>query len=107
MARLIDADALKAEIERYADSEETKSITNTGGSIMSWEHRQVLMAITAMKSVFNIMDDMPTINVVLCKDCKWWEKQADSPQGRCFLNHTYPTGGWFCGNGRERREGDE
>ena len=38
--------------------------------------------------------------IVRCKDCDWWTKQEDSPQGRCALLQMYPTGGWFCGNAR-------
>lgn len=45
------------------------------------------------------------VPVVRCKDCKWWTKQEKSIQGRCALTGTYPTGGWYCGNGE--REDDE
>lgn len=38
--------------------------------------------------------------VIRCEDCKWWTKQSDSLQGRCELFHHYPTGGWYCANGR-------
>ena len=40
------------------------------------------------------------IEVVRCKDCEWWTKQEDSAQGRCALLSIYPTGAWYCGNGR-------
>ena len=39
--------------------------------------------------------------VVRCKDCEWWTKQQDSAQGRCELMGIYPTGYWYCGNGRK------
>lgn len=42
--------------------------------------------------------------IVRCQDCKWWTKQSDSPQGRCELFHHYPTGGWYCANGRREDE---
>lgn len=74
--RLIDAEALKAAIERYADVEETKSIIETGGSIMSWEHRQVLQSIAALMCAIKIVDECPTVDavdVVRCKNCKFWE----------------------------------
>lgn len=41
-------------------------------------------------------------DIIRCKDCDWWTKQEDSPQGRCALLQMYPTGGWFCGNARRR-----
>ena len=40
------------------------------------------------------------VEVVRCKDCEWWTKQEDSAQGRCGLMGIYPTGYWYCGNGR-------
>ena len=42
------------------------------------------------------------VEVVRCKDCRWWTKQEKSIQGRCALTGTYPTGGWYCGNGERR-----
>ena len=44
------------------------------------------------------------IKVVRCKDCEWWTKQQDSAQGRCALLQIYPTGAWYCGNGRRTEE---
>ena len=38
--------------------------------------------------------------VVTCSDCKWWTKQESSLQGRCELLQMYPTGTWFCANGK-------
>lgn len=43
------------------------------------------------------------VEVVRCKDCKYWEKQIDSIQGKCVLGGHYPTGRWYCANG-DRRE---
>ena len=43
--------------------------------------------------------------VVRCKDCVWWTKQEDSAQGRCVLMGIYPTGAWYCGNGRRAEDG--
>lgn len=42
--------------------------------------------------------------IIRCKDCDWWTKQEDSPQGRCALFRMYPTGRWFCGNARRREK---
>ena len=38
--------------------------------------------------------------VVTCGECKWWTKQEASLQGRCELLKMYPTGAWFCANGK-------
>ena len=56
--------------------------------------------------VIEMIDAIPSADVapvVRCKDCRWWAKQEKSIQGRCALNGTYPTGGWYCANG-ERKE---
>lgn len=39
------------------------------------------------------------VEIVRCKDCKWWDKKENSLQGYCYLGQGYPTGGWYCGNG--------
>ena len=43
--------------------------------------------------------------LIRCKDCDWWTKQADSVQGRCELLGMYPAGGWYCVNARRRTDG--
>lgn len=56
--------------------------------------------------IVETLKDLPPADVepvVRCKDCRWWAKQEKSIQGRCALNGTYPTGGWYCANG-ERKE---
>ena len=40
--------------------------------------------------------------LILCKDCEYWEKAENSLQGRCCLLQMYPTGEWFCGNGKRK-----
>ena len=55
---------------------------------------------TAVMRIEQLPSAQPEI--VRCKDCDWWTKQEDSPQGRCALLQMYPTGGWFCGNARRR-----
>lgn len=44
------------------------------------------------------------VQVVRCKDCKYWTKQTDSAQGKCELLDHYPTGRWYCANGEEEGE---
>ena len=42
------------------------------------------------------------VQVVRCKDCKWWTKQEASLQGRCDAYGMYPTGEWYCAMGERR-----
>ena len=84
--RLIDADKL--------ESGEVIIPTENGG----YEYVEVFY-----KDDVDNAPSVDAVEVVRCKDCKWWTKQSDSPQGRCELFHHYPTGGWYCANGGERR----
>ena len=56
------------------------------------------------RALVDIIKELPSAQpeIIRCKDCDWWTKQEDSPQGRCALLQMYPTGGWFCGNARRR-----
>lgn len=71
----------------------------------------VLFALVGTGYQSNAIDairDVPTadvVEVVRCKDCKWWTKQADSVQGRCALSGHYPTGAWYCANGERSENG--
>jgi len=62
---------------------------------------------------------LPTIEIVRCKDCKWWEKKEDSTLGYCnavkhwhFSDHleiqiySRYEPDFFCADG-ERRSEDE
>lgn len=87
--RLIDADALIEDIKSFWDWDSIDGITST----------------TVLKQTITDISHAPTIDavpVVWCKDCKWWTKQEKSIQGRCALNGTYPTGGWYCANGERK-----
>lgn len=55
-------------------------------------------------SVIRVIEAIPAADVrpvVTCAECKWWTKQEASLQGRCELLQMYPTGAWFCANGKE------
>lgn len=45
--------------------------------------------------------------VVLCRNCDFWDKQKDSAQGRCALHRSYPTGAWFCADGKPKEQQEE
>lgn len=49
-----------------------------------------------LKELKRLREESP--QVTRCRDCGWWEKQADSLQGRCSLLGIYPTGSWYCAN---------
>ena len=55
------------------------------------------------------IDELPSVQpeVIRCKDCKWWDKQEMSLQGRCSLLQMYPTGEWYCGNAKLRGDSDD
>ena len=43
------------------------------------------------------------VEVIRCKDCKYWTKVPGTNQGLCRLLKIHPTGAWYCANGK--REG--
>lgn len=56
-----------------------------------------------MGTAIEIIESLPAADVrpvVTCAECKWWTKQEASLQGRCELLQMYPTGAWFCANGK-------
>ena len=55
-----------------------------------------------LDELLEIAESLP----IHCKDCEYWEKAENSLQGRCCLLQMYPTGEWFCGNGK-RKENKE
>ena len=54
-----------------------------------------------------LVHENDNVDVVRCKDCEWWTKQKDSAQGKCELLGTYPTGGWYCANGKRKGKSNE
>lgn len=87
--RLIDADALAQALHE-------------AGTVMGQPH-------FLCRTVYECINNAPIVDavtVVRCKDCKWWTKQENSIQGRCALAGIYPTGGWYCGNGRREEDNE-
>ena len=92
--RLIDADAFKEYLRKG---------TEANADIIP--QRLVDTVLDIMDGIMLDIDEQPTVDavpVVRCKDCRWWTKQEKSIQGRCALTGTYPTGGWYCGNGERK-----
>lgn len=86
MSKYIDVDLLKSKIPEV-EPDETE-----------WCPSCKMMS---KNQVEEIIDSIEPIDVVLCRDCKWWTKYDDSPQGHCMLMKMSPTSGWFCANGRK------
>lgn len=87
--RRIDANQMLKNIELLARHEDTF-------------RRSVILGVA------QTIRNAPTIDaieIVRCKDCKYWEKQKDSAKGCCLLSGNYPTGGWYCADGKRRDEG--
>ena len=68
---------------------------NKNCQFLAKHQKTIVDSCTAYKDATNIVE------VVRCKDCEWWTKQENSAQGRCSLLGIYPTGYWYCGNGRK------
>lgn len=71
--------------------------------------RAEMAAVGTPKLVFDgasrMIERMPAADafeVVRCMDCENWTKMHDSAQGKCWLTGDYPTGSWYCANGRKK-----
>lgn len=87
MARYIDVEPLEDKLKEH---------------IRKTESELMLGALSTFLRVLDITPTADAVPVVRCRDCRWWTKQEKSIQGRCALTGTYPTGGWYCGNGERR-----
>ena len=78
---------------------------------------KLIEKVDAIKSIIMVPSAQPEI--VRCKDCKWWEKQEDSPLGYCnAVKHCHYSRHWeiqiyrryepdfFCADGERRSEDD-
>ena len=111
MSRLIDADALIADIEkRYCkDCERRKGVK--GGKVrMLYEIGEAPCRACGTMDAMDEIDNAPTIeavNVVRCSECQYWnpptyEEQEDgSTVGHCTaaLNGQQTDAYWFCADG--------
>lgn len=50
------------------------------------------------------IDAIESKKIIRCKDCRFWAKEKDSLQGRCFLGKGYPTRSYFCGSAQRKDE---
>ena len=93
--RLIDADKLIGKLKELRDIwvgfEESHSFGT--GMYQAYD--------TAVDEV-NETPTVDAVKVVRCKDCKYWEKQQYSYQGRCWRLEMYPTGAWYCASGKRK-----
>lgn len=85
----------------------------------SEEHQAWYKAEDVYKALNNLPSAQPTIEIVRCRECRWWDKKDDSPLGYCHaakhchysrhweiqIYRTYPAD-FFCADG-ERRSEDE
>ena len=58
------------------------------------------LLIDAMIKVTQDASAVDAIEVVRCRDCKFWTGTQDCLQGKCLLTGEYPTGAWYCANGK-------
>ena len=69
-----------------------------------------LFPIVKQYNVDGVIEAFPAADVrpvVTCRDCRFWTKQEASCQGYCELLGMFPTGAWFCGNGRKAEEAEK
>ena len=76
--RLIDADKLKEYIDNIF--------------VVSWEHDYDGGFKDACVEILNAIEDAPTIEIIRCGECKYWEESQYYPE---FMVCTYVKGATF------------
>ena len=100
MSRYIDADALKKDVARLHvlnDEAEIRRAYEYNPHATSTDFEETLV------SVFDAIEDAPSIDIVRCKECKhWWNEYGDSA---CMLHSDFTVSADdFCSYGE--REGE-
>lgn len=86
----------------------------------TWKEPSYSDPLNALTEVRDRLKALPTIEIVRCKDCRWWDKEEDSPLGYCHAaKHCHYSRHWeiqiyrryepdfFCADGERRDENDE
>lgn len=91
MPRLIDADTF---------------IAQHCGACKYFKANGICVAEQSLCRSVRIVNELPTIDVVRCKQCKFWDiEHPDSGQGWCPLIVGYRRGNWYCAAG-ERKDNE-
>lgn len=88
--RLIDADELRQRFIKRIQPLIGKDNSKERHEYMSW-----------LRSV-RLLDDMPTVEIVRCKDCKYWE--VDNDVGFCTRTEDCWNADDFCSRGEKKDE---
>lgn len=85
----------------------------------TWEEPSYSDPLNVLTEVRDRLNALPTIEIVRCKDCKWWEKKEDSTLGYCnavkhwhFSDHleiqiySRYEPDFFCADGERRSENE-
>ena len=95
--RLIDANALQLEPDPWGGMNGVICLGRSGGKTMA----------TVQAALKRMIDNAPTVDaveVVRCKDCKYWE---DGYFGYCTKIHSAMEYDAFCSNGERKDNGKE
>lgn len=97
--RLVDADALLSELEKYND-------------LSAREKNEYLFGLQQrLETCIDVVEDAPTVDaveVVRCKDCKHYRPYAGVADGYCHMAEWYKRYQYendFCSRG-ERKDGE-
>lgn len=43
------------------------------------------------------------LEIIRCRDCKWWTNQSTTLQGKCKLHGLNPMPEWYCASGEANK----
>ena len=92
-------------MSRYIDAEKTELELWDHGVNMGGEYQGVWVRFRDIEEVFKNAPTADVVEVVRCKDCKWWgaERFCENSYSPCFQN-CCTLGNWFCAEGEKVTE---
>lgn len=63
-------------------------------------------AVLRVRSMIHSAKTIDAVEVVRCKDCKWWETYKGKPEQseyNCYKLEVFTNGEFYCADGRSRK----
>ena len=109
---MIIAAGEKGEKMRLIDADEAYKI------LTDYYHHKTEIQHKALKEAFSRVPTVDAVEVVRCRDCKWWDKDDNHVYGYCMaMKHGYMSANWeiaiyrkykgdfWCADGEREEDG--
>ena len=79
-----------------------------GENVCKYKDETVSLGTTVKETIHDckdFKDKADFVEVVRCKDCKWWHNEMDC-RNMNGLYRFVPNGNWFCASGKRKERSD-